>query len=262
MLISSLIIAALVVLSLITLLWVASLFLKDASIIDIFWGTGFVILVWLYFTLTPEGFTGRKFLIALLTTVWGLRLSVHLAVRNLGKGEDFRYRRWRDAAGSGWWWQSYFKVFVLQGALMWLISIPLLAAQISPTPERFTILDYAGAFLWGIGFCFEAVGDWQLARFRMKPENRDKTYDQGLWRYTRHPNYFGDALLWWGYYIIAFAGGGYWTLISPLVMTFLLWRVSGVRMLERTLVKTKPGYERYIRNTNAFFPWFPRDKEI
>jgi len=261
MVISSLLIAALVVFSLTTLLWVISLFLKDSSIIDIFWGTGFVILVWLYFAITPDGYITRKLLIASLVAMWGLRLSIHLAVRNLGKGEDFRYRQWRLKTGSSWWWKSYFKVFALQGVLMWFISIPLLAAQISPTPDHLTIFDYLGISLWVIGFIFEAVGDWQLIRFRSKPENHDKLLDKGLWRYTRHPNYFGDALLWWGYYLIAVAGGGYWTAFSPLVMTFLLLRVSGVRMLERTLARTKPGYDQYIRTTNAFFPWFPHRVE-
>lgn len=247
-----------VVLGLMALLWLLSLLLRDSSIVDPFWGTGFVLVNWLYFALTPDGFLERKWLISILVTVWGLRLSIHLLRRNWGKGEDFRYRKWREENGTRWWWISFFKVFLLQGVLLWIISAPLLAAQISPTPDRLTLLDFAGAIVWGIGFFFEAVGDLQLTRFKANPANKGKVLNTGVWRYTRHPNYFGDATQWWGYYLIAAAGGGFWTIWSPILMTALLLRVSGVALLEKTLVETKPQYREYAETTSAFVPWFPR----
>lgn len=250
--------AALVILGLMIALWLISLLLKDSSIVDIFWGTGFFITAWFYFFLTPDGFAARKLLIVILTTIWGLRLSIHILLRNWGHGEDYRYQQWRQEAGSNWWWRSFFKVFLLQGALMWIISAPLLAAQSNPNPARLIWLDYLGAILWGIGFFFEAVGDWQLARFRANPDNKGKLLNTGLWRYTRHPNYFGDAAQWWGFYLIATAAGGYWTIFSPIIMTLLLRRVSGVTMLEKSLKESKPGYKEYVETTNPFIPWFPR----
>jgi len=249
--------AALVILGLMIALWLISLLLKDSSIVDIFWGTGFVITAWFYFFLTPDGFAARKLLIVILTTIWGLRLSIHILLRNWGHGEDYRYQQWRQEAGSNWWWRSFFKVFLLQGALMWIISAPLLAAQSNPNPARLIWLDYLGAILWGIGFFFEAVGDWQLARFRANPDNKGKLLNTGLWYYTRHPNYFGDAAQWWGFYLIATAAGGYWTIFSPIIMTLLLRRVSGVTMLEKSLKESKPGYKEYVETTNPFIPWFP-----
>jgi steroid 5-alpha reductase family enzyme len=253
--------AALIILGLMTALWLISLALKDSSIVDPFWGTGFVITNWIYFALTPDGFPARKWLIGALVTVWGLRLSLYLLWRNWGQGEDFRYQKWRREAGEAWWWRSYFKVFVLQGFLMWIISAPLLAAQYSPTPAKLMALDYAAIVVWGIGFFFEAAGDLQMARFKADPANRGKVLDSGVWRYTRHPNYFGDAAQWWGYYLIAAAAsGGFWTIFSPVLMTLLLLRVSGVALLEKSLVDTKPQYREYIETTSPFVPWFPRKR--
>ncbi len=252
-------IALLVILVLMTILWLISLWLKNSSIVDIFWGTGFVITGWVYFALTPDGFPLRKWLIAILVTIWGLRLSLHILLRNWGKPEDFRYQVWRKEAGSRWWWRSFFKVFLLQGVLMWIISAPLLAAQLSGEPARLTVFDILGVIVWAIGFFFESVGDLQLARFKANPANKGKVMDRGVWRYTRHPNYFGDAAQWWGYYLIAASAGGWWTIFSPVIMTLFLLRVSGVTLLEKTLEK-RPGYQEYIRKTSAFVPWFPRGK--
>ncbi len=245
-----------IILGLMTLLWLVSLLLKNSSIVDIFWGTGFVVSTWVYFALTPDGFLLRKLLIAILVTVWGLRLSLYILWRNWGKGEDFRYRKWREEAGAKWWWQSYLRVFLLQGILMWVISIPLLAAQFGAAPNHLTVLDYIGAAVWLIGFFFEAVGDLQLARFKANPANQGRIMDLGVWGLTRHPNYFGDSAQWWGYYLIA-AFGGWWTIYSPIIMTLFLLRVSGVTLLEKTL-ETRPGYKEYIERTSAFIPWFPR----
>jgi steroid 5-alpha reductase family enzyme len=245
--------------ALVSALWLLSLRLQDASIVDIFWGAGFVFTGWLYYLLTPQGDAARKALLVALVTVWGLRLSLHIWRRNWGKGEDFRYRRWREEAGAAWIWQSYFKVFLLQGALMWLISAPLLAAQASPAAMNW--LDWAALPLWAVGFLFEALGDWQLARFRADPANRGQTLQSGLWRYTRHPNYFGDAVQWWAFYLPAAASGGMGTIFSPLLMTFLLLRVSGVALLERSLADTRPQYRAYMERTSAFFPWPPKSNK-
>ena len=248
-----------VIIGIMVLLWLVSLAINNASIVDIFWGLGFVISAWLYFLLTPDGFLPRKLLIALIVTIWGLRLSIHVFLRNKGKGEDFRYKKWREENGAIWWWKSLFQVFLLQGGLLWIVSAPLLAAQFSNFTDKLTILDFAGLFVWGVGFFFETTGDLQLARFKMKPENRGKVLNTGVWRYTRHPNYFGDATQWWGFYLIALAAGGWWAIFSPLLMTFLLVFVSGVAMLEKTM-KAKPKYADYIQSTSSFIPWFPRKK--
>ncbi len=240
-------------------LWVLSLRLRNASIVDIFWGTGFVIAAWVTFALTPQGFLSRKLLLAALVTIWGLRLSIHILARNWRKAEDFRYRAWREQAGAAWWWRSLFKVFCLQGLLMWIIAAPVVAAQVAPVPSHLGLLDGLAIPVWSIGFFFEAAGDWQLARFRADPSNRGKLLNTGVWRVTRHPNYFGDATQWWAFFLLA-AGtpGGLLTIISPLIMTGLLVRVSGVALLEKTLRETKPGYAEYARTTSAFLPWFPR----
>lgn len=241
-------------------LWLLSLTLKNSSIVDVYWGMGFVIVTWFYFALTPAGFATRKWLIATLVSVWGVRLALHILIRNWGTSEDFRYRAWREEAGRDWWWRSYFKVFLLQGVILWLLSTPLLVALRADTPQYLTLLDGAAVGLWVIGFLFEAIGDWQLLRFKANPANRGKVLQTGLWQYTRHPNYFGEAVLWWGYFSFAVVSGAYWTVYSPLLMTHLLLRVSGVAMLERTLVQAKPGYAEYVQRTRAFLPGLPKTK--
>ena len=251
----------LVALGFMTAIWVASLVLKDSSIVDICWGVGFVVAAWVYFALTPDGFQGRKLLIGALVTIWGLRLSIHILRRNWGRGEDFRYRQWREAAGASWWWRSFFKVYLLQGVILWIVSAPLLAAQISPTPGALTVVDGLGVAAWAVGFFFEAVGDWQLERFKANPANKGKVLMAGVWRYTRHPNYFGDAAQWWGIWLVAAAtGAGLLTIFSPALMTFLLVKVSGVALLEKSLAETRPGYKEYMETTSAFIPRFPRDR--
>lgn len=255
-------IAGLVILGLMLLLWLLSLIIKDASIVDIFWGTGFVISAWVYYFLTPDGLEARKLLLVILVTIWGLRLSLHIARRNLGKGEDYRYQKWRAENGKSWWYISFFKVFLLQGLLMWIIGLPLLAAQYYPGSSQLIWLDWVAVVVWGVGFFFEAVGDWQLSRFLANPANKGKLLTSGVWRYTRHPNYFGDATQWWAYYLFALAtGSGWWTFISPLIMSLFLRYVSGVTMLEKELKITKPGFAEYAETTNAFIPWFPKKRD-
>ncbi len=251
-----------VVLAYMTAIWLVSLRLRDASIVDVFWGLGFLLAALVYAVLA-DGYWGRQILVVGLVAVWGLRLSLYILRRNWGKGEDPRYRVWREQAGGAFWWVSFFRVFMLQGVLLWVISAPLLAAQISDDPSRISPTDLVGLLVWTVGFSFEAVGDYQLARFKRDPENKGRVMRSGLWAYTRHPNYFGDATVWWGLFIIA-AGtpGGYWTFFSPAIMTFLLVRVSGVALLERSQRATKPEYRAYVESTSAFFPWFPRRQRL
>ncbi len=251
-------IVGLVILISMTVLWLVSLALENSSIVDIFWGTGLVISAWMAFALTLDGFAGRKWLLVTLTSIWGLRLTLHILTRNWRKGEDFRYQVWHKEAGAAWWWRSFFKVFLLQGILMWIIATPLLRAQISARPAQLTFLDYLAIPVWLLGFFFEAAGDWQLAQFKANPANKGKVLSTGVWRYTRHPNYFGDAAQWWAYYLIALVAGGWWTIFSPALMTLLLMRVSGVTLLEKTLKVTKPGYQSYVESTSEFIPWFPK----
>jgi steroid 5-alpha reductase family enzyme len=244
--------------ALMVFVWLLSLLKKDASIVDTFWGLGFVLIAAVSYA-SANGYVHRKVLITSLVAVWGIRLALHIFVRNRGKGEDFRYKAMRKRFGDRFPLVSLFTVFGLQGALMWIISLPIQLAEASGEPSRLTWLDLTGSILWLVGFLFESIGDFQLARFKSDIANKGKVMDQGLWRLTRHPNYFGDALMWWGLFVISLATpGGGWTVISPLIMTGLLMKVSGVALLEKTLTRTKPEYGSYVNRTNAFFPWVPR----
>jgi steroid 5-alpha reductase family enzyme len=241
-----------------TALWLISLAIRNASIVDIFWGLGFVVAAITYFLL-GDGFDGRRIFVLVLVAIWGMRLSAHIAFRNLGHGEDFRYQSMRRNFGPNFWWISYFQTFLLQGLLLWLISAPILVAMDAQDPDSFTPADVIGALIWSVGIFFEAVGDWQLARFKADPDNKGKVMRTGLWRYTRHPNYFGDATVWWGLFIIA--AGTPWgvaTVFAPIIMTILLLRVSGVALLERTITKRRPEYADYIDSTSPFIPWPPK----
>lgn len=242
-----------------TLVWILSVRLRDASVADVCWGLGFVLLAWLYCLLSPAS-TPRSWIVSALITLWGVRLSAHIFRRNHGKGEDPRYQAMRASQGPAFWRRSLFTVFWLQGAILWFVALPVLVAVRATQPASFTLVDGLGVLLFVVGFAFEVVGDSQLARFKAEPANRGKVLDSGLWRYTRHPNYFGDATLWWGLYAMAASTPGGWlTVLSPSLMTLLLMRVSGVTLLEGTLKASKPGYRAYIARTPAIVPWFPRD---
>jgi steroid 5-alpha reductase family enzyme len=238
-------------------LWIASIFLKNVAIVDLFWGFGFVLAGWIYFFYT-DGYEVRKILLMVLVTIWGLRLSIYLAWRNIGKGEDFRYQQFRKNYGEKYWWISFLQTFLLQGILMWLISAPLLGAQFYSGNSSLNIFDILGILFWIIGIIFEAGGDFQLAKFKSNPDNKGKVLDSGFWRYTRHPNYFGDASVWWGYGFICIASGSYLPFLGSLLMTALIIKVSGVALLEKTLTNTKPQYKDYIEKTSPFIPWFPK----
>ncbi len=239
-------------------LWLLSLKLKDASIVDIFWGAGFVLIAWTAFALS-NGYRPRKLLLCTLVTLWGARLALHLWRRNHGRPEDYRYAAMRKRHGAQFKWVSLGLVFGLQGLLMWIISLPLQLAQQALLSWELTWLDALAVAVWLTGFLFETVGDWQLQQFKADPQNKGRVLNQGLWRYTRHPNYFGDAMVWWGFWLFAVAvGDGLFTLLSPLLMTFLLLKVTGAALLEKSLTKTKPQYQAYAARTNAFVPWWPK----
>jgi len=241
---------------LMVLVWFVSLLLKDASIIDLVWGTGFVLVAWaVWFRAEHRG--TAQWILPVLTTIWGLRLSVYLAWRNHGQPEDRRYQDMRHKWGSAFPWVSLVTVFALQGVVMGIVSLPL-QMGIATAEHCWTLLLSIGLAVWAAGLFFESVGDWQLARFKADPDNTGKVMDTGLWRYTRHPNYFGDFLVWWGVYLVAVAqSSAWWTIIGPIVMSVFLMRVSGVTLLEKSLRASRPGYEDYVARTNAFFPWPP-----
>jgi steroid 5-alpha reductase family enzyme len=248
--------AAPAIAALVVLCWVASLLRRDSSLVDRIWGFGFVVLAHHHGTVAAERGGPIDQLLSVLVLIWGLRLTWHITRRNWGHGEDPRYTAMRTRNGDRWWWQSLFTVFLLQGGLMLLIGLPLVAIAASGAAWGRIL----GTLLWAIGFAFEAGGDWQLARYRADPANRGTVLDTGFWRYTRHPNYFGDALQWWGFWCFAASAGLWWTVVSPIVMTLLLLKVSGVTLLESALVESKPGYRDYVRRTSAFVPWWPRGR--
>lgn len=248
----------LAVLVLMVLAWLVSLAVHDASIVDIVWGLGFVLVAGVA-GVVGEGDRSRRLLLGALVAVWGLRLAGYLARRNLGHGEDYRYRAMRKKWGERFWWVSLFQVFLLQGVLMWVVSLPVQLAVAPAHPAGLGLLAGLGVAVWLLGMTFETVGDLQMARFKARSDSDGQVMDQGLWRYTRHPNYFGDFCVWWGLFLVAAeTGPGRWGVIGPLVMSFMLLRVSGVAMLERTITKRRPGYAAYIEGTNAFFPGPPK----
>lgn len=245
------------IISFMTLLWIVSVIKKNASIVDAFWGFGFVLLAWFYF-FQSEGLEERKLLITAIVSIWGLRLSVFIGKRNWGKEEDFRYQKFRQDYGAHrYWWISFFQTFLLQGVLLWLISAPLLGAQ-SGANQELNIIDYIAVFIWIIGFAFEAGGDYQLAQFKKDPNNKGKVLRTGFWKYTRHPNYFGDGFQWIAFTLFSVANSCYLPILSAVLMNFLLVKISGVALLEKTLSKSKPQYQDYINKTSAYIPWFPK----
>ena len=239
------------------LLWLLSLVLRDSGIVDIAWGLLFVGISWLGLAI-GDGSMSRRVLVAVLVSVWGIRLAARIGRRNIGRPEDYRYAAWREQAGRAWWWRSLLKVFLLQGVVAWVVSLPLLVVAAGETPARLTALDALGLIVCGVGLFFESVGDAQLDRFKADPANRGTLIETGLWRYTRHPNYFGDACFWWGIGVVALlVPWGVVAAIGPAVMTFVLTRLSGVAMLERAM-STRPGWDAYAQRTSSFIPRPPR----
>ncbi len=273
-----------------TVLWGVATLRRDVSIVDIFWGAGFVVVAWAsFFAAAQPGWP--QVLVACLVSVWGLRLTFYLAWRNWGRGEDYRYRSLRERIGGRFWWLSLPMVFGLQGLLMVIVSLPVQFLMVdgggvdgdglmTMTTMMMTMATanasadaWASPWLWLallawiVGFAFETIGDAQLARFQANPDNRGAVMDRGLWRYTRHPNYFGDFVVWWAHFALCAAlaspaaqsGPLLWlTAIGPMVMSVLLLRVSGVTLVESTIAERRPGYRDYVARTSAFFPRPPR----
>lgn len=247
---------AIVIAAVMIITWVVSLVLRDASVVDPVWPLAFIAVA-ITALIAGGGDEGRRILIACVVAIWGARLSIHLLLRNAGKGEDFRYAAMRAKRGHRFWLTSLVTVFLLQGLLVWVVSLPV---QLSAIPDRpLGWLAIIGAIVWVLGVVFEAIGDAQLTRFKANPASRGQVLDTGLWRYTRHPNYFGDFLVWWGIFLIAAeSGAGAWGVAGPLLMTLLLVKVSGAGLLEKDIAVRRPGYADYVRRTSGFMPLPPK----
>lgn len=235
--------------------WGYSLWRRSVNIVDTLWGLFFFASSIVYLGATSLLTSPRATIVVICVALWSFRLAAHLAWRNHGLPEDRRYQKIR-ASNEPFWIKSLYIVFGLQALLAWIISLPLFCAiesKAEPGP-----LDLVAGVLWLFGFGWEAISDWQLARFKSDSRNKGLVMNHGLWHYSRHPNYFGECCLWWGYYLFACAGGAWWSLPAPAIMTFLLLRVSGVTMLEADIGNRRPEYALYIRTTSSFIPWFPR----
>jgi steroid 5-alpha reductase family enzyme len=245
----------LVALLLAALTWLVSLFKTDVSIVDSLWSLILLALCTTYFLLI-EFSTPRGTVVLLLVAIWALRLSAYITWRNWGEPEDARYQAIRRRHSPNFAIKSLWIVFLLQGALAWVISVPLLAAIAGGRP--LSALDAVAAVLVLFGILFESVADVQLAAFKARSGSQGQVMDKGLWRYTRHPNYFGECCVWWGFYLFALAAGGWWSIVSPLLMTLLLLRISGVALLEKDIHERRPAYRDYVARTNAFIPGLPK----
>jgi steroid 5-alpha reductase family enzyme len=238
------------------LTWVVSAVKRNVTIVDTLWSLLFVIAAAVYVT-AADAPSQRAWLVLCMVGLWGVRLAAYLAWRNRGHEEDRRYQAIRQRNEPNFALKSLWLIFGFQAVLAWIISLPLAGAIAGDAPLG--LLDGLGVALWAVGLYFEAAGDWQLARFKADPGNTGRVMDRGLWRYTRHPNYFGDFCVWWGLYLVALSAGAWWTVVGPLIMSFLLLRFSGVRLLERDIGERRPAYAEYVRRTNAFFPGPRRD---
>ncbi|MGP0567180.1 DUF1295 domain-containing protein [Nitrospina sp. P1_D6] len=249
------VLAAIVAVGFIT--WVISLILEDVSIVDSAWPLMFLFGA-VVLTINANDYNLRAQIILLMVVLWSVRLSLHLTWRNWGEPEDRRYRVIRKNYSPNFAFKSFFIIFLFQSVLAWIISMPLWPAITNIV--SFSLLDALAILLWLAGFFFESVADWQLSRFKSDPANQGKVMTHGLWYYSRHPNYFGECLIWWGFYLFAASSGGWWSIPGPLLITWLLLKFSGVVMLEETIVKRRPAYREYIANTNAFVPGLPRHR--
>ena len=234
------------------LVWLISIVKNDVSIVDSFWSVMFVLVFLVYVGTTAPQLDPRELVAGILLLFWAARLSVYITWRNWGKTEDHRYRAIRHKYEPHFWLKSLFIIFIFQAVLAWIVSLPLLA--IVSVSSKIGILDFIAIALIIFGIAYESIADWQLYRFKTQAANQGKVMNQGVWRYSRHPNYFGEFCIWWGFYFLALAVGGWWSVISPLLMTFLLLKFSGVALLESDIGQRRPKYAEYIRSTNAFFP--------
>jgi steroid 5-alpha reductase family enzyme len=230
--------------------------IRNNSIVDVAWGLGFIVIALVAYLFSSNNHIAQ--LVLIYTVVWGVRLAYHIIVRNWGKGEDFRYAKWRKEWGKSWITRSFFQVFLLQWGLMQLISIPVVLGIVGVMTIG-PLIKEIGMLLWLTGFFFEAVGDYQLSLFKKKKSNQGKLMTTGLWSWTRHPNYFGEALLWWGIAVLAYGVSGKpYVFIGPIIIDFLLLFVSGIPMLEKKY-HGRADWRAYAKKTSAFFPMPPRN---
>jgi steroid 5-alpha reductase family enzyme len=235
--------------------WLYSLARDDVSVADSLWSLLFLVMMTTYLALAPA-LAERAYLLLFLVTIWAVRLSIFITLRNSGQPEDRRYRALRAKNEPGFPRKSLYLVFGVQAVLAWIISLPLLGVVLGGRPLG--VLDSAATLLWLIGFGFETLADQQLARFRSYPANNAKVLTEGLWRYTRHPNYFGEVCMWWAYYLFAVSAGAWWTVVGPLLLTFMLLKVSGIALVEESIRDRRPDYAAYAMRTNALFPGPPK----
>jgi steroid 5-alpha reductase family enzyme len=241
--------------------WIYSLIKNNVTIADSLWGLGFILTAWITFFLS-DGFITRKIILTALVTLWGLRLFIHITKRNRGKGEDPRYTEWRKEYGSGFKYISLFKVFLVQALFLWIISLSIQAGGLSESPDYLMIFDFIGLAVWISGFLIESFADYKISSFMKKPENRGRVMNSKLWRYSRHPNYFGESAMWWGIFIISLSVPyGYITIISPIVITYTLLRITGVTLMEKTIFGNNLEYKEYVATTSSFIPWFKKKIE-
>jgi steroid 5-alpha reductase family enzyme len=235
-----------------------SLIKKRNDVADIAWGLGFIILAWLSFFVRESESGLRGILVGSLISIWGLRLAYHIYKRNKGKTEDYRYMAWRQEWGNWFYIRSYLQVYILQGVLLFAIVLPALVVN-KNIATTLGLLDLAGLIVWITGFCFESVGDKQLSVFIKNPENKGKLMREGLWKYTRHPNYFGEVTMWWGIWIISLSASPVWfSILGPLTITILILKISGIPLLEKKM-KENPDFADYEKRTNKFMPWFVKN---
>ena len=235
--------------------WSLSLRHNNVTIVDSLWAMFFLIATVTTFSLIQAP-SERAYLVLLLVTLWSCRLSMHLHIRNHHQPEDLRYQAIRARNEPNFRYKSIYLVFILQAVLAWFISLPLNMASQSSNPLN--SLDYIGLAIWVLGMFFQVVGDAQLTQFKSHQENKGKVLNTGLWRYTRHPNYFGEACIWLGYGLLGIAAGAWWTAVAPILMIYLLIKVTGVKLLEADIAERRPDYQSYIQKTSAFVPWFPK----
>lgn len=235
--------------------WILSLMRDNVTHVDSMWSLFFILAAYTTALFVYEGQL-RVYLVLAFVTIWAVRLCAYLTWRNWGPHEDHRYVQIRQNNEPHFWLKSIYIIFGLQAVLAWVISLSLYGAIDSNAP--FNILDYLGSLLFLFGFVWESVADWQLTRFKNNLQNTGKVLDTGLWRYSRHPNYFGECCIWWGFYLFALAGGAWWAIISPLLMTLLLLKISGVSLLETNITERRPAYQEYIQSTNSFIPGSPK----
>lgn len=233
--------------------WSMSVMRKNVTLVDSLWSLFFLSAVLFHLHNLNWALTERRVALLVMVTLWALRLSGFLTWRNWSENEDRRYQEIRQNNEPYFWMKSLYLVFGLQVFLAWFISLPLLGGMLSREP--LSALDYLGITLWCLGFFWESIADLQLAQFKSRSENQGRVMDRGLWRFSRHPNYFGEFTLWWGFYLFALSAGAWWSFPAPLLMSFLLLRVSGVSLLEKNISERRPDYVEYIRTTNSFFPW-------